>query len=200
MQPVRVLAVGLVAVLTFLAAPSGVLLGPPMAEASVALAVTLEELVDHADLAVVARATERHSQWEEIGGSRRIVTYTRLELLRTVGGPPPDELWVRTLGGAVDAIGQQVEGEARLPLGSRSLLFLTHSPDDAWVVTARAQGHFPLVSTPDGKTKLRRSPDVGAIVARKGPSTPARDVLVGRELESALQAVRSTWAKRHAAR
>ena len=200
MQPVRVLVVGLVAALAFLAAPSPMWLGPPMAEASVALAVTLEELVDHADLAVIGRATKRHSQWEEVGGSRRIVTYTRLEQLRAVAGTAPDELWVRTLGGAVDDIGQQVEGEARLPLGSRSLLFLTHSPDDAWVVTARAQGHFPLAATADGKVKLRRSPDVGAIVARKGPSVPARDVLVGRELESALQAVRSTWAKRHAAR
>jgi hypothetical protein len=200
MQLARSLAVGLTAVLTFLATPTGLLHGPPTADASVSVAVTLAELVDHANLAVVARATERQSRWEELAGSRRIVTYTRLELLRTVGGAPPAELWVRTLGGVVDRIGQQVEGEARLPVGSRSLLFLTRAPDDAWVVTARAQGHYPLVATTQGKTKLRRSPDVGAVVARKGPSVPAHDALVGRELDSALQVVRATWAERHAPR
>ena len=194
------LAIGLAAALAFFAVSPGRLAGPPVAEASVSLAVTLDELVSHADLVLVGRATERHSEWEDIGEGRRIVTYTRIELVRTMGGTPPEQLWVRTLGGVVDRIGQQVEGEARLPVGSRALLFLTRAPDDAWVVTARAQGHFPLVATRDGKTRLRRSPDVGAIVARKGPSTPAHEVLVGRELEAALRAVRSTWTERHASR
>ncbi len=61
---------------------------------------------------------EQRSQWEELGGARRIVTYTRLSIDRPVAGQPDGEIWVRTLGGAVGDIGQQVSGDAQLKIGA----------------------------------------------------------------------------------
>jgi len=174
--------------------------GVGAAQASVALAVTLDELVDHADLAVVALATERRSEWAEIAGSRRIVTYTRFEVEQAVVGAAPAELWVRTLGGVVGHIGQRVEGEAELGVGSRAMLFLTRAPDDALVVTARAQGHFPIVTGEASKRRLARSPNPGAVLTRKKPLVAAEQLLVGRDLDEAIQTVRASRSRRHAGR
>jgi len=119
--------------------------GPPRAEASVSIALSLDELLEASELAVVAVATERRSRWEKVGSSKRIVTYTKIEVTRSAWGTASSPLWVRTLGGVVGKIGQYVSGEARIALGSSSLLFLRRSADEPWVVTGRAQGHYPVV-------------------------------------------------------
>src|SRR5689334_22465773 len=93
----------------------------PPAAASVAKAFTVDELVAVSSFVVVASAGEKKSVWEDQPSGRRIVTYTRVAVERTVAGAPPAEMWVRTLGGAVDHIGQAVPGEAQIPTGSRAL-------------------------------------------------------------------------------
>jgi hypothetical protein len=173
--------------------------GPQPASASVALAVTLDELVRHSDIALVGEAVEARSAWETVAGGRRIVTYTRVRALESVYGQPPDELWVRTLGGVVGRIGQQVSGEARLPTGSRHLLFLTRAPDGALVVTARAQGHF-FVEREGGTLKLRPSPDAGAIVTRDRKRPTARGELADQPLRAGLDLVVARRGRVHAGR
>ena len=86
--------------------------------------LTLEELLDRSTYVVVGTAGERHSVWEDLSAGRRIVTYTKITVERAVSGAPDKELWVRTLGGVVDKIGQAVPGEVQLTAGARSLLFL----------------------------------------------------------------------------
>lgn len=168
--------------------PDAPLDGPAPAEAAVSIHATLEELVRASSLVVVATPTERHSAWEELAGGRRIVTYTLLKVDRAVVGAPSGEVWVRTLGGAVGKIGQVVSGEARLDLGAPSLLFLA-SADGALVVTGMAQGHYRIVRDEGGATRLAPSPDAGTLLPRRGPSIPARDVLVGATPDDAVQAV-----------
>ncbi|EYF03717.1 hypothetical protein [Chondromyces apiculatus] len=164
-------------------------LAPRTAEASVSVAVTLEQLVESSAFVVVARAEEQRSQWEEIGGSRRIVTYTRLSVGQTVTGEPGKDVWVRTLGGVVDRVGQQVSGEATLKTGTESLLFLRRASGGMVVVSAMAQGHFPLVRKADGEVRLGSSPDVGEVLERPGPSIAARELLVGQPLGEAVKAI-----------
>ena len=186
------------AALTFLVVPGAH--GPELsrAEAAVAVAVTLDELVSRSTEAVVATAVEKHSRWEEVAGSRRIVTYTKLAVLQRAFGPDEKELWVRTLGGAVDRIGQQVSGEASLQLGRRSLLLLTRTTGGVVVVTEMAQGHYPIEadgpSESDGRApgaaRLRVSRQVGAILRRRGPSIPASEVLHGKEPGQAIALLR----------
>jgi len=163
-------------------------LGPPPAEAAVSLLVTLDELVQSSSYVVVGTAAEHHSAWEETSSGRRIVTYTRIDVERSIAGEPGSSIWVRTLGGTVENIGQYVSGEAQLTPGSRSMLFL-HKEGPLVVVTEMAQGHFPVIADDKGVTRLGPSPDAGALLPRRGPSISAREVLVGATLERGIGAV-----------
>lgn len=168
--------------------PDAPTLGPRGAEAAVSVLMSLDELVAASTYAVVATAHERRSVWEEVGGSRRIVTYTRLAVERSVLGSAGSELWVRTLGGVVGKIGQTVSGEAQIAPGSRSLLFLANV-EGILVVTGLAQGHFRVVAEDGGPPRLRPSPEAGVLLPRRGPAISAREVLVGATLDDAVKAI-----------
>ncbi|MBL8740220.1 MAG: hypothetical protein JNK04_03970, partial [Myxococcales bacterium] len=56
------------------------------AEATTAVLMTLDEMVRVSHHVVVAEPVERVSQWEQIGESQRIVTYTRLVIETPVVG------------------------------------------------------------------------------------------------------------------
>jgi hypothetical protein len=164
------------------------------ANASVSLLVSLDELVATSTHIVVATPVDRRSVWEEVGQSRRIVTYVRLQVHSAVAGAPGSEVWVRTLGGAVGGVGQSVSGEAQLVKGAKALFFLSQV-DGAHVVTARAQGHY-LVRA-DGK--LGPSPEAGALLPRRGPVISAREALVGVTIDEAVRTVSRARA-RHGAK
>lgn len=172
--------------------PSAPLEGPRSAEASVAVLISLEDLTAASTYVVVATAGEQRSAWEETPSGKRIVTYTRMKVDRSIAGPAQTELWVRTLGGAVDKIGQSVSGEALLTTGSRSLLFLA-KVDAGLVVVGRAQGHYPIVEAESSKSAARiaGSPDAGMLLPRRGPTISARERLVGLSLDDAVLAVQA---------
>lgn len=154
------------------------------ADAAVSILMSLGELVDRSERIVVATALEQKSQWEEVGGGKRIVTYTRVSVDEAMTGAVEGEteIWVRTLGGVVDKIGQAVSGEASLALQRPSLLFLTPSLAGAAMqsraVLGMAQGHYPIDDS-GAEPRLAASPDAGKLLPRRGPTTPAREVLVG---------------------
>jgi hypothetical protein len=181
--------------------PRAPLEGPRSAEASVAVLISLEDLTAASAYVVVATAGEQRSVWEETPTGRRIVTYTRLAVDRSVAGPAEKELWVRTLGGVVDNIGQSVSGEAQLRHGSRAMIFLA-KVDAGLVVTAMAQGHYPVVEGEvTGKApapRLAGSPDAGMLLPRRGPTISARERLVGLTLDEAVSAVERARAVIHA--
>jgi hypothetical protein len=172
-------------------APRTPLSGESVAEASVSRLLTLDELVASSTYVVVGTAGERRSVWEELPSGRRIVTYTRVAIERAAVGSPGQEIWVRTLGGTVDKIGQAVPGEAQLTTGQRAMLFLAHV-NGVVVVTAMAQGHYPVITDEKGVVRLAPSPDTGMLVPRPGPSIGARERLVGSALEDALSLVQKT--------
>jgi hypothetical protein len=168
--------------------PGAPMLAPTEAAAAVSVLMSLDELTAVSTYVVVAKAVDRTSVWEELGGGRRIVTYTRLHVEQSVVGAPGTELVVRTLGGAVDHIGQSVSGEAQLPIGSRSLLFVAQG-EGALVVSGMAQGHYPIIERDKEPLRLGPSPDAGALLPRRGPTISAREVLLGATLESAIGAI-----------
>jgi hypothetical protein len=145
---------------------------------------------------VVATAGEHRSAWEDLPGGRRIVTYTKVTVERTLLGAPSGEIWVRTLGGAVDKIGQSVEGDARFAPGSRAMLFLMEA-NGVVVVTGMAQGHYPVVADDQGVARLAPSPDAGLLVPRRGPTISAQERLVGATLDDATAAVQKLGKVRH---
>lgn len=155
------------------------------AHATTALLMATEDLVKVSTHIVVAEPVERFSKWEEVGGSKRIVTYTRLSVLEGIVDAPKEEsVWVRTLGGRVDKIGQAVAGEAEFTLNEPSVVFLAKT-GDTLVVVGMAQGHFPIREV-EGERVLRASPDLGHLIKRKGETRKsAQEELVGQKLSAA---------------
>jgi hypothetical protein len=97
----------------------------PRANAAVALALTLDEMIGSADEIVYGAVLETQSYWE--GAS--IVTDVAIEVRDGVKGPDVagDVVVLRCLGGRVGSIGLRVEGEPRLAAGDRSVLFARSS-------------------------------------------------------------------------
>jgi len=177
-----------------LAAPAALLLHPgargvPEAQAAVSVLLSLDELVGASAHVVVATAGDSRSVWEDLPGGRRIVTYTRFQAERSVGGASPGEAFeVRTLGGVVGSVGQAVAGDAKIAKGERALLFLARA-DRAFVVAGLAQGHFPLRADDKGTVRLAPSPNAGTLLPRPGPVISAREELVGVSLDDAAQRI-----------
>ncbi len=140
---------------------------PGIARAGAALPITLKELVESSRMALVATPREAVSNWEREGGSRRIVTYSRVEVQQPLAGQHPEaaELYVRTLGGRVGDIGQIVHGEAELTLGQSSVFFLHDFDAGLFRITAMAQGHYPLIDDNEGNKRLTTSPKLADFVS-----------------------------------
>jgi hypothetical protein len=119
-----VLAAALLLPAAIIASPNARSVGPRSAEAAISVVVSVSELVQTSTHVVVAKAVEQKSMWEDTPSGRRIVTYTRVDVERSVIGDAGSSVWVRTLGGAVGSTGQWVSGEAVIAPNSRSLLFL----------------------------------------------------------------------------
>jgi hypothetical protein len=166
------------------------------AEAAVSILMSLGELVELSDRVIIGTAVEKKSQWEDLPSGKRIVTYTRVSVDEAMTGAGAEsEVWVRTLGGVVDKIGQAVSGEASLAMNRPSLLFLT--PDlgegsmTARAVLGMAQGHYPIDDS-GPEPKLAASPDAGKLLPRRGPTTPAREVLLGAPVSRARTEIVTT--------
>lgn len=127
------------------------------ADASVARALTLNELVRQSRYALVGTPVELYGQWEMVGRRSRIVTYTLVRADRAVDGraPATAEVMVRTLGGRAGEIGQAVPGEAVLQRDRATTLFLEDLSRDLFAVTGMAQGHYPVFSDERGVPRLR---------------------------------------------
>lgn len=164
------------------------------AHATTSVLITLDELVKGSEQIALVQPVERFSRWEELGGSRRIVTYTNLLVERTLTGVERESVWVRTLGGTVDKIGQHVAGEAQFTLGERAVVFIGDLRGTR-VVAGLSQGHFPIDLASDD-ARLKSSPDPGNLLSRRGPMTSARAELVGQPLEAAISKIRERAAKK----
>jgi hypothetical protein len=170
---------------------------PRGAQAATAVELSMPELVGDSTLVVAGTPLESRSLWEGDARThgRRIVTYTRVRVDRLLDGPRQEEVWIRTLGGEVDDVGQQVAGEAVFRVPQPSLLFLRARADGTHVVVGMGQGQYPLDARPaSGAVRVRPPLDGGAhLVPKAGASAAAhrsaRLSLVGRTLDEIAQLV-----------
>ncbi len=141
------------------------------AHASVSLAVDTDRLLARAEVVMRATSTDTYSAWE----GTRIVTYTKLHVDEVVAGNVKDsDVWVRTLGGQVEHLGQWVDGEPVFGVGQSSLVFLSKDEGGAYVSVARAQGQIPLEFEAKRKSWLTRAnPHVGLLLPRPELVSPA---------------------------
>ncbi len=172
------------------------------ATASVSIAVPWESLLRESSAAAVVTPGEARSAWE--GG--RIYTYTRAHVDRVLSGPlqAGSDVWVRTRGGVVGDIGQQVEGEAVLGAGQTCILFLHPAPAGAYLVTARGQGQLDLVADdPKLPARVVLRHELGQLLAPQTVPTQAAprlasEVVQGRSVEDVAREVAAAWARTHA--
>jgi hypothetical protein len=171
-------------------------LTPRAAAAATSIELGMSDLVGSSTLVVAGTPVDSRSLWEGDASThgRRIVTYTRVRVDRLLDGAPQAEVWVRTLGGEVDEIGQQVAGEAVLRVAEPSLLFLRGRTDGTHVVVGMAQGQYPLDARPEsGTTRLRAPLEAGHLVpkalASGAAQHSARLALVGHTLDEVAELV-----------
>ena len=178
------------------------------ASASVQLAVLFDDLVRDSSSICVFTGLEQKTAWED----GRIYTRTRVRCDTQLAGEVKQgqEVWIRTMGGIVDGIGQSVSGEATFGVGSTSIAFLHGTNVGAYEVTARAQGHFPVTK----EKKTLRSPDVGAVLPNasaearvrqlaRAPMTamatqPALQAIPGHTIDEIGKEVALAWTRTHA--
>jgi hypothetical protein len=171
-----------------LAGTAGVLL-PARGEASVFRALPLSALVRASDLQALVLPLAAESKTVTLGGSRRIVTDTRVRVERTLGagGVSEAELLIRTLGGVAGERGELVDGEARLAIGERAVLFLRPAAESTQVVVGMAQGHYPVRADEAGVERLFRSPGLPRLL--RSSERPAVEELPGMRLEDARRSI-----------
>lgn len=176
------------------------------ARASVSLTVVFDALLEESSAVAVSSSLEERCVWED----GRIVTYTHVHVEDVLAGSVDRDPWIRTLGGEVADVGQQVEGEATFTPGHRYVLFLKPNPQGAMSVVARAQGEFPLET--DVATKglrvmstlravaLPPRADVVARVQGRAPEAaqPAVALLAGKSVEDTRKLVQGAWSRTHA--
>jgi hypothetical protein len=172
--------------------------GASPADASVSVALTLDDVARSSELVARVVPIEQTSAWED----GRIVSTTRLKLDRSIAGSSSaSEVRVRTLGGQVGNIGQIVEGEARFAPATPSIVFLARYKD-SFVVSGRAQGQF-LVNRKDAREIVRvLSPGMLVDRQRKVPLAPSSGPLLatfdGRDAGEVTREAALAWERTHA--
>jgi hypothetical protein len=152
-------------------------------QATTARAISLPNLVARSTRIVRGMPLEGTASVETIGNTRHIVTYTRLRIDDLIhGGPAASEIWVRTLGGRKDKLGEIVHGEAELALNEACLVFIAANADGIDEVTAMAQGHYPILNDASGTPRLSASRNMPHLL---GAADAAVLKLAGLQLDEA---------------
>ncbi len=178
-------------------------LAPHAAEASTAVMLTLEDLVDKSEAVVVGIPKSKLSRWE----SGRIVTYTTVAIDTAVAGNAKagESVVVRTYGGVVDGIGQITHGEAVLPLDKPIVLFVKRVPDvkpdvktPTSYVVGMSQGALPVEIGADKVARIVARPtDLVLVPPKAAPAAkPAVVALAGKPVSAAVTDIRTVWAAR----
>lgn len=137
-------------------------------QATVARAVSLKDLVQHSTRVARATALDSFARVEDLGGTRHIVTYSRLRVDEKIVGSSGDaELLVRTLGGQVGDLGEIVHGEAMLALNEACVVFLHQDSEGIERVTEMAQGHYPIAVDAAGAPRLLPSRNMPRLIGDK---------------------------------
>jgi hypothetical protein len=138
----------------------GLLLGLPVATASLVRALDLAELARDAEQVVVADVVSLHAAWD--GVHRNIYTTIEVVVQESWKGAVPGDgrITIRQPGGTVGEIEMTVVGMPRFSAGERTLLFLRHAQ-----VLGMAQGKRRLRWEAAGRRWLVEGADRSTAVA-----------------------------------
>lgn len=181
-----------VSVVLALVALLGIL--PGVAQASVMIEASIQELAREAE--VVARGTvvSTESRWSSDG--RRIFTVVRLRVDEAWKGKPAEEVEIRVPGGSLDGIGQIVQGAARFQEGEEVVVFLQPAgkvrlPDQPMNVVSMAQGKLEIRADAAGVEIAAPNLEGMQLVERKAPHTREVEAPAPRPVAEIEQLVRA---------
>jgi hypothetical protein len=128
------------------------------ADTTLAVALSVGDMVSQADVIAIGRATETRSMWVD----RSLVTLVTVAVNESLKGAPGDTLTVVVPGG-VDAnrkvpIAMTYPGAPRLSPGEDVFLFLNADTEvgGGYAVTGYSQGKFSIVEGDDGQPMVAR--------------------------------------------
>jgi hypothetical protein len=128
------------------------------ADTTLAVALSMEELVSQSDVIAIGTCLETKSVWVE----RSLVTLATVSVTETLKGTEATSLTV-VLPGGVDAnrkfpVAMSYPGAPRLTPGEDVFLFLNPDTDsgNGYVVTGFSQGKFSIVKDEDGEPMVSR--------------------------------------------
>jgi hypothetical protein len=183
-------------------------------DASVSIAMTIDDLAKGSSVVLRATPLDQTSAWE----NGRIVTSTRMHVDRVVAGSAPSssEVHVQTLGGIVGDIGQIVDGEASFvskPSNNSSLqssiVFLmprTEGNKTHYVVNGRAQGQLLVLKDVKTNREIVKLARTGPLVPRTrilrsaDHVTPAMMTFDGHDADEVSNEAARAWERTHATR
>lgn len=137
------------------------------AHASTVRALSLADLTRKAEVIVVGVPEEAQSRRHVDG--KLLVTDVSVRVERVLEGTakPGESLVVTLLGGELDGVALSVPGEAALPLGKRSLLFLYRASRSGDLrVVGMAQGAMSMQAAADGTPMIIPGGSGSALVER----------------------------------
>lgn len=127
-------------------------------DTSLAVALSLEEMVHQSDVIAIGNCVATRSVWVD----RSLVTVANVAVSETLKGAGAESLTV-VLPGGVDAnrkipIAMTYPGAPRLTPGEDVFLFLTADPEleNGYVVTGFSQGKFSIITDEDGEQMVSR--------------------------------------------
>jgi hypothetical protein len=142
-------------------AASAVILAVPAAHASMAVAATFEDKVDHAASIILGKCLRQEARFDPSG--RWIVTYSTFEVERTMKGNPMPEVTLVTPGGAVGSVHQSTIGIPVFHAGAEHVLFVKNSSlgptvlyfdQGAYDVTTNDRGEKIVTPVPTNLVKV----------------------------------------------
>jgi len=118
--------------------------GKRQVSAAVVLSLTLQDLVQQADLIVFGRCEEMISAW----GAKRRRIFTNITVAPERCLKPcncPSRITIRQLGGTVDDFSIKIAGAPEFQKGERVILFLKTSATTFYQVLGMSQGKFSII-------------------------------------------------------
>jgi hypothetical protein len=124
---------------------------PTAAEATIAQAMKFDDKVGNAASIVMGKVVAQQSRWDESG--RRILTYSTIQVEKTLKGTQATQAVIVTPGGQVGDIAQEFVGVPRFAVGEEHVVF-TRDTKSGPTVLYLEQGAYRI--TDDGRERMVR--------------------------------------------
>ncbi|HEX6179042.1 MAG TPA: hypothetical protein VF057_11835 [Thermoanaerobaculia bacterium] len=156
----------------------------PRASATVSVAATFDEKVEKADAIVLGRVVRQESRLDESRGM--ILTYTTLQIEKTLKGGAPKEVTIVTPGGKVGDLQQTTIGVPSFERGSENVVFVRNTKSGPTVLFFD-QGAYDVVSERGEKVVRPVASDAVHIDEQRGMAVAREHPRALRDFESAVR-------------